>query len=223
MPMGPTPNFAIVNGDGTPTSYFFRYLLDFRIAALTTLDLEILEALADKSDVDPEEEADFDESGSDQPQADELAALALADTAAAPFDPSELQLAALLSDNSQAASDPSELQLAILLADRGDAAPGFPVTRDLIANIPTFVNAGDDGRLFYATDYSHVYRWNAAGPGWIFIEGDASGYVVIGQPSGVPNGGLWGLCNGSTYAVAQSDGTVANVTTATIAGAYIRR
>jgi hypothetical protein len=63
----------------------------------------------------------------------------------------------------------------------------------------------------------HRFRWN--GTNWSFLEGDASGYVVIGQPDGTPpNGGLWGLCDGSVYAVAQGEGTTHNVTTQNLTG-----
>jgi hypothetical protein len=44
---GLTPQMAIVNADGTPTMFFFRWLLASRSGLLTVGDLEILEAIAD--------------------------------------------------------------------------------------------------------------------------------------------------------------------------------
>jgi hypothetical protein len=101
-----------------------------------------------------------------------------------------------------------------------DGAPIVPDTaareiRDVIANIPlpSTLNVGDTGLIFTATDYMH--RWRFDGTQWAFLEGDASGYVVIGQglDSTPPNGGLWGLCDGSGYNVAQPDGTLKTVPT----------
>lgn len=155
-------------------------------------------------------------------------ALALADPPPA-FNPQDVLLAALLADApagnpapqefadvAPAAFDSQDVLLAALLADRADAPAAAPVTRDVLANIPGGFNAGDAGRLFYATDYCHVYRWTGAA--WEFLEGDGSGQVVIGQPSGAPNGGLWGLCDGTAYLVAQANGTTASVTTQNLGG-----
>jgi hypothetical protein len=94
-------------------------------------------------------------------------------------------------------------------------------TRDVMANIPTRLGSADAGQLFTATDYQHTYVWT--GSAWEFAAGDASGYTVIGKPDGSPpDGGLWGLCDGSAYDVAQPDGTLASVATqALTAGAFL--
>lgn len=87
----------------------------------------------------------------------------------------------------------------------------------VLANIPQGLGTADAGREYRATDYRHRYIWS--GTAWQFAEGDGSGQIVAGQPDGsAPNGGLWGLCDGSTYAVAQDDGSVANVTTQDLTG-----
>lgn len=91
------------------------------------------------------------------------------------------------------------------------------------ASIPTTgfngaaLGANDTGLLIQVTDYHHVLSWGGAA--WGFWGEDTSGQVVIGPPSGAaPNGGLWGLCDGSTYAVLQANGTTANVTTQNLTG-----
>ncbi|HEY2605565.1 MAG TPA: hypothetical protein VGJ10_06085 [Paraburkholderia sp.] len=44
---GLTPQMAVVNADGTPTMFFFRWLLAVRSGLLSVGDLELLEAFAD--------------------------------------------------------------------------------------------------------------------------------------------------------------------------------
>lgn len=73
---------------------------------------------------------------------------------------------------------------------------------------PTDLTTTDQGFLFQATDYGHTYRWN--GSAWQYAPGDGgSGYIV----AGFGNGGIWALCDGSATNIAQSNGTIALVTT----------
>ncbi len=75
----------------------------------------------------------------------------------------------------------------------------------------------DTGALFETTDYLHLYRWDGAALN--FAPGDGSEYIVSGSPrGGPPLGGLWGLCDGSLYDVAQPDGTIDNFATADLTG-----
>jgi hypothetical protein len=89
---------------------------------------------------------------------------------------------------------------------------------DLLANIPATFNLLDTGALFYATDYAHLYRWS--GIAWAFAPTDpGSGFVVIGQPTGVaPNGGVWAVCDGNLALIAQANGTIAGVVTQNLQG-----
>lgn len=83
-----------------------------------------------------------------------------------------------------------------------------------LANIPTLGTA-DAGFEFESSDYGHRHRWSGAA--WAFAPGDpGSKYIVAGVAA--PLGGLWGLCDGSTYAVAQANGTTANVISPDLTG-----
>lgn len=153
---GLTPQIPIVTAGGTPTVFFFRWLLALRRGALQT------------------------------------------DAATAGVVADDALFSAFTSDATGAIA-------------RSSVVPR-PEIRDVLGNIPNGLNQGDAGQLFTATDYEHRYRWT--GSAWKFLEGDASGYMVMSKPDGTaPNGGLWGLCDGTAYNVAQPDGTVASVTT----------
>jgi hypothetical protein len=91
------------------------------------------------------------------------------------------------------------------------------VLEDKLADIPD-LSGEEVGPLFWATDYKHLYRWS--GTAWEFAPGDSgSAFVVVGQPDGAaPNGGLWAVCDGNAVDVAQSDGTVDNITTQNLQG-----
>ncbi len=77
----------------------------------------------------------------------------------------------------------------------------------LLANAPTDLGENDASFKFSASDYLHV--WKFSGTAFVFAPGDpGSGFVSEGKPDGsAPNGGLWGLCDGSSYAVAKADAT----------------
>lgn len=205
---GLTPQIPIVTPSGTPTVFFFRWLLADRqranaLAASTT-------SLAD--DTGLLETFSLGESHA----AVSKAAAATADAIVNSLFTDETGAMA------RSAGERVRMALEALIAAPAPLTVARPEIRDLLANIPGGFNAGDAGQLFTATDYQHRYRWT--GSAWQFLEGDASGYMVMSKPDGTaPNGGLWGLCDGSAYNVAQSNGTVISVTTLnlTTAGQFL--
>jgi len=91
-----------------------------------------------------------------------------------------------------------------------------------LGNLPVDLGAADAGFRFQATDYKHLYDWS--GSAWAFDANDAgSGFLVVAGPGFFIADGLYGLCDGSTYSVAQSDGSTANMTPAVAANTYLRR
>lgn len=91
-----------------------------------------------------------------------------------------------------------------------------------LAGLPTDLGTNDTGFTYQATDYRHLYRWTGAG--WEFDPNDAgSGWLVQAGPGFFISSGLFGLSDGSSYLVSQSDGTTSNVTTAVLANTYLRR
>ncbi len=91
---------------------------------------------------------------------------------------------------------------------------------DVLANIPT-LGILDVNYTFQASDYKHSWVWN--GTAWNFAPGSSSGYYVFVASVGFLPDGLWGVCDGSTYDVAQNDATTIPVTTPIFAGQYLRR
>lgn len=95
---------------------------------------------------------------------------------------------------------------------------------DVLANHPTDLGTYDDTFWFNATDYQHQYYWSAAGPQFHFAAGDpGSDFLTTTLNPAGPNGGLWGKCDGTTYAVAQDNCSTVNVTPAVTANTWIRR
>lgn len=90
------------------------------------------------------------------------------------------------------------------------------------ANLPTDLITTDAGALWAVTDYMHLLQWSGTAWGW--SESDAgSRYVVMGTPTGAPNQGLWGACDGTAYAVLNGDGTTSSITTPNLTGeVYIK-
>jgi len=191
---GLTPKTPIVNTDGTPTTFFFRWLLAMRLGATTADDIALLEG--------------FD-AGAD--------AAALADFARS-IDAAELAAALEgFTGSSESTADQKFLEAA--LASDAPPATVRPVIRDVLANLPGWLNARDDGQIFEATDYRHSWRWNGATLAWQFVAGDSSGQVVIGKPDGTaPDGGLWALCDGTNTQLSHDDGTVTTVATQNLTG-----
>lgn len=80
------------------------------------------------------------------------------------------------------------------------------------ADITTFaanLTTNDARLLMEVTDYSHVLKWS--GSAWNWGPGESGGHPIEGHP--VDPGVGWGLCDGSTYAYLQADGTTADFTT----------
>ena len=163
---GLTPQMSIVDANGRPTMFFFRWLLTIGGAALTSSDLSILEsfdpggdaALAESAIADALDAAGtaagFDDGGA--ARADLLARL------------DELALAGALRFAGRDDGPSSEQRaLEALLMGDAPATPATPVTRDIFANIPTGLNEGDTGRIFYATDRKLTYIWS--GTAWQIV------------------------------------------------------
>ena len=93
----------------------------------------------------------------------------------------------------------------------------------VLSALPTDLGANDAGFVYQALDFKHLYNWT--GSGWTFAPTEpGSGMLVVDHPGFFLSDGFYGLCDGSTYSVAQSDGTTANVTTAVLTPpTYIRR
>ena len=62
------------------------------------------------------------------------------------------------------------------------------------ANVPTTLALGDEGRIYYVTDFDQFVRWS--GTAWQFM-GGTNGYIA--HFSAAPGTG-WALCDGSTVA-----------------------
>lgn len=90
-----------------------------------------------------------------------------------------------------------------------------------LANIPANLTASDEGLVYEAEDFGHVYRWN--GTAWKWAPGEVgAGYIMPFQIA--PTGVGWQLCNGATVSYAKEDGSTANVTLPNLTGspAYMR-
>ena len=158
---GLTPQMSIVDANGRPTMFFFRWLLTLGGVANASSDSSILESFDPGADAALAESAIAD-------------ALDAAGTAAG-FDDGGAARAALLDRIDELAlagalrfagrdDGPSSEQRAFEALLMGDApvTPVTPVTRDVFANLPTGLNEGDTGRLFYATDRKLTYIWTGA-------------------------------------------------------------
>ena len=91
-----------------------------------------------------------------------------------------------------------------------------------LASLPVGLGAADAGFHYQALDYKHLYIWG--GSAWTFDPNDpGSGFLTVAGPGFFIADGLYGLCDGSTYTVAQGNGTTNSVTPAVAANTYIRR
>ncbi len=183
---GLTPKIPIVNANGTPTMFFYRYLLTLAGVLLSDYDMQILEALQGG--------ADAAIAGT---QFDELRAEQRAFEAMLSVPPPAFELPV----------DQRALEALMWTPAPAIAAPA--TVRDVIANIPHGLNAGDAGRTFWATDYQHLYQWG--GSAWTFADGEqGSGFIRWFLVP--PRAGKWQLCDGSTGIVeALANGTTAPV------------
>jgi hypothetical protein len=82
--------------------------------------------------------------------------------------------------------------------------------RDTLANIPTAaLGTADAGLLYDVTDYDHILRWSGSAWGWGTGNPSPSGIYGLFESAPTTNG--WQLCNGSTVARLNADGTTTNV------------
>lgn len=80
-----------------------------------------------------------------------------------------------------------------------------------ISNKPTDLGFDDTDFRIYHQLSRHEWRWN--GSAWIFAPGDPGSKYIVETIGAAPQGGLWGLCDGTAYSCAQNDATLASVTT----------
>lgn len=83
---------------------------------------------------------------------------------------------------------------------------------DVLASIPTDLSTNDAGFLFEVTNYDHILQWT--GSAWTWGPGEVgSGYYILYEAA--PNSvgaSSWQICDGSTVARLNADGTTTNVT-----------
>lgn len=86
------------------------------------------------------------------------------------------------------------------------------MNRGTLASLPATLGADDSGYIYEVTDYWHLLRWNGAN--WIWGPGDVgSGYYQLFEAApSTPAANAWQICDGSTVARLNSDGTTTNVT-----------
>ena len=89
------------------------------------------------------------------------------------------------------------------------------------ANVPTTLALGDEGRIYYVTDFDQFVRWS--GTAWQFM-GGTNGYIA--HFTAAPGTG-WALCDGSTVnklVVGAAALTTASVTLPNLTGteAYLK-
>jgi hypothetical protein len=84
-----------------------------------------------------------------------------------------------------------------------------------LASIPTYGPA-DTGRLYYATDFAHLYWWT--GTGWTWGPGDPGSTIIVLAGPSAPNAGVWQVCDGSTVTIALPDGTTGSYTVPDLTG-----
>jgi hypothetical protein len=91
-------------------------------------------------------------------------------------------------------------------------------TQSQLAALAATLGTNDTGYQVWVTDFEHRMVWS--GTAWVFAAGDpGSGFVSIGKPTGaVPNGGVWGICDGTAYTVLNADGTTTSLTTQNLTG-----
>jgi hypothetical protein len=89
-------------------------------------------------------------------------------------------------------------------------------TQSQLAALAAVLGAGDAGLLVEVTDYAHILRWDGAA--WEWGPGETGGGFVAAFAID-PTGAGWQLCDGTTVAYLESDGTTTNYTTPDLIGA----
>jgi hypothetical protein len=92
------------------------------------------------------------------------------------------------------------------------------VTQANFAALAAQLGANDTYLLVAVTDYLHILQWGGAAT--TYAPGDpGSGYSVIGEPDGsAPEGGLWGICDGTAYNCLQGSGSLSSKTSYNLTG-----
>ena len=182
---GLTPKTPIVNDDGTPTMFFFRYMLTLAGNAQLIQDLQMLEGIDAGGDA-----AVARANLENLEAAHNLEILLAAPPGSAEWTRDQLALEALI-------AMPAPVML-----------PAAPL-RGTLSGIPQGLNQGDAGRPYYAADFAHWYRWDGAA--WNYGDGDSgSGYIEWFLVP--PRAGKWQLCDGTNLVFeSRADGTMALV------------
>ena len=91
-------------------------------------------------------------------------------------------------------------------------------TQAQLAALAATLGTNDTGLEVWVTDFEHRLKWTGAA--WVFAPGDpGSGWVAIGKPAGTaPNGGVWGICDGTAYTCLNADGTTTSLTSQNLTG-----
>ena len=88
------------------------------------------------------------------------------------------------------------------------------IMRTVLASLPGDLGTSDAFFMFEATDYSHVLEWQGSawtwGPGETGNGTEVSSFVRAPADAGV---NAWQVCDGTTVAVLNQDGTTSNITT----------
>jgi hypothetical protein len=95
-------------------------------------------------------------------------------------------------------------------------------TQAQVPGVGATLGANDNDLRIRTTDTAHTYIWT--GTVWHF-DGEGSGTYALSGTGGYPFGGtaaMWGIADGSTYAVSQDDGTTANVVSIVAPNNYLR-
>ncbi len=84
------------------------------------------------------------------------------------------------------------------------------IAQSLISALSALLTVNDFGYALGVTNFGHTLVWT--GSGWDFSEGDdGSGYIQSFLIA--PVGGVWGICDGSTYTYLKADGTTGSQAT----------
>ncbi|MBZ5578258.1 MAG: hypothetical protein LAP40_16975 [Acidobacteriia bacterium] len=76
----------------------------------------------------------------------------------------------------------------------------------------------DIGTLVFVSDYLHVLKWG--GLAWQWGPGETGSHPIVGHPFDPGSG--WQLCDGTTVAYLNANGTTTNFTTPNLSGQYLK-